>query len=53
MGETPEALLTKVSKGEYEMDPKVWDEVSPEAKDLVKGLLLVDPSQRITASQAL
>lgn len=31
----------------------MWDHVSPEAKDLIKKLLVVDPSQRLTAADAL
>lgn len=30
-----------------------WDEVSDEAKDLVKRLLTYDPSKRISASDAI
>eukprot|EP00624_Nannochloropsis_granulata_P005311 evm.model.NODE_37459_length_27832_cov_24.884413.11 len=31
----------------------MWDNVSAEAKDLIKKLLVVDPLQRLTAEQAL
>ncbi len=53
MGDTPEALLTKVAKGEYEMDPAVWDPVCDDAKDLVRNLLQVNPEERLTAADAL
>ena len=53
MGDTPEDLLTKVAKGEYEMDPTVWDPVSEDAKDLVRNLLQVNPEERLTAADAL
>ncbi|KAJ1631584.1 kinase-like domain-containing protein [Pavlovales sp. CCMP2436] len=33
--------------------PTSWARVSPLAKDLIKSLLLVQPSQRLTVSQAL
>ena len=32
---------------------QVWRGVSPEAKDLVSQLLVVDPSKRLTATEAL
>ncbi len=31
----------------------MWDNVSPEAKDLIKKLLVVDPAQRLSAKEAL
>merc|ERR1712032_530456 len=34
-------------------DPQYWDQVSDDAKDLIKKMLVVDPDKRLTASQAL
>ena len=35
----------------YDFPSPWWDNVSKEAKDLVKGLLTIDPVQRLTAAQ--
>jgi serine/threonine protein kinase len=34
-------------------DDRYWKNVSPEAKDFVRSCLLVDPSKRITADEAM
>jgi serine/threonine protein kinase len=42
-----------ITRGAYSMDGPEWDAVSPEARDLVQGLLQVDPKKRPTADQCL
>jgi len=46
-------LFEKIKKAKYSFNPKYWNHVSEEAKDLIRNLLVVDPSQRLTAEQAL
>ena len=48
-----EKLLLSILQGRYSMPSPYWDNVSNEAKDLVQRLLVVEPSQRLTASEAL
>ncbi|BBM96818.1 hypothetical protein MPTK1_1g00950 [Marchantia polymorpha subsp. ruderalis] len=47
------ALFKKIKKGQYSFKASVWETISNDAKDLVRGLLCVIPDQRLTASQAL
>ena len=46
-------IIAQVKAGEYRMEGEVWDRVSPQAKDLLKKMLEYDPSQRISANEAL
>lgn len=48
-----EKLLLSILQGHYTMPSPYWDNVSNEAKDLVQRLLVVEPRQRLTASEAL
>lgn len=41
-----------IKGGKVEFHSPYWDDVSEEAKDLVKKLLTVEPSQRITLEEA-
>ena len=41
-----------VTRHRYDFPSPWWDNVSPEAKSLVKGLLTIDPVKRLTAAQA-
>jgi len=52
-GDTDAEVLTSVRKGHYEFDLPVWDVVSREAKDLVQRMLVLDPTKRYTAQDAL
>ena len=47
------ALFQKVVKGEFAFPSEPWDSIAPEAKELIRGLLTVNPQRRTTASQAL
>jgi serine/threonine protein kinase len=46
-------LFQMIQSGEYEYPSPYWDAVSPEAINLIDKLLVLDPSQRLTAKQAL
>ncbi|CAG5129445.1 unnamed protein product [Candidula unifasciata] len=47
------AMFKKILKGDYTFDSPWWDDVSDNAKDLVRKLLVVDPKKRLTAAAAL
>lgn len=53
MEDNQRALFHKVRLGEYEFYENDWEGISEEAKLLIKGLLQVDPTCRLTAKQAL
>lgn len=46
-------LFRKIRKGQYEFHDEYWGQVSPQAKDMIRSLLTVDPDRRITATRAL
>eukprot|EP00877_Chromochloris_zofingiensis_P004633 jgi/Chrzof1/14170/Cz08g28020.t1 len=46
-------LFEKIKSGNYDADDPIWDNVSPEAKDIVAKLLTVDADHRLSAEQAL
>ncbi|CAM9817731.1 unnamed protein product, partial [Ascophyllum nodosum] len=46
-------LFRNIKSGNFKFDPQHWDGVSEEAKDLIRNLLTVDPSRRLTADQAI
>uniref|UniRef100_A0A7S3DB17 Protein kinase domain-containing protein n=1 Tax=Palpitomonas bilix TaxID=652834 RepID=A0A7S3DB17_9EUKA len=58
-GETPfgrgstDETLKRVRKGVYSIDGPIWSQVSSEAKDLVKSLLQMKPSDRPSAKDVL
>ncbi|OXB85045.1 UNVERIFIED_CONTAM: hypothetical protein H355_016167 [Colinus virginianus] len=47
------SLKDQITRGEYTFIPKEWKHVSSTALDLVKKLLVVDPSKRFTIEEAL
>ena len=47
------ALFRKIRTGAYEFHPDYWDGISDDAKNLVKGLLTVDPKERLSSKQVL
>lgn len=46
-------MFRKILKCDFQFESPWWDDVSENAKDLVRHLLVADPQQRLTASQAL
>jgi calcium-dependent protein kinase len=51
-GEEEEDIYVMTRKGKFDYDPKEWDHIAPEAKDLVNSLLTKE-EKRLTAAQAL
>lgn len=46
-------LFRKIRKGQYEFHEEYWGQVSDDAKDLIRKLLVVDPAKRFTSKDAL
>lgn len=46
-------LYRKIKRAEYDMPSPYWDNISKNAKDLVKKLLQPDPKKRLTAKATL
>ncbi|XP_076673387.1 calcium/calmodulin-dependent protein kinase II isoform X19 [Andrena cerasifolii] len=46
-------LYAQIKTGSYDYPGPEWDTVTPEAKNLINQMLTVNPSKRITASEAL
>ncbi|NXP67888.1 CHK2 kinase, partial [Chloropsis cyanopogon] len=47
------SLKDQITRGKYTFIPREWTHVSDMALDLVKKLLVVDPSKRLTTEEAL
>jgi serine/threonine protein kinase len=48
-----QVMYNKIKKGEFTFHPKYWNNISSAAKELIRGLLIVDPVKRLTVDQAL
>ena len=48
-----EEVMKQIRYGEYKFHKRYWSHVSQDAKDLIAGMLTVDPQLRITAEKAL
>ena len=48
-----QGLFRRIMHGEFEFHETDWSGVSKQAKDFISSLLTVDPSKRMSASQAL
>ncbi|XP_023803104.1 uncharacterized protein LOC111944618, partial [Cyanistes caeruleus] len=46
-------MYSRILTCDYEFVSPWWDEVSPNAKDLVRKLIVLDPQKRLTVQQAL
>ncbi|KAJ3027142.1 hypothetical protein HDV00_011391 [Rhizophlyctis rosea] len=49
----PPNMTDQIKQGKYTYISPFWDDISPEAKELIDGLLTVDPRERLTVDQAL
>ncbi len=47
------ALYDLIRRGEFSFPSPYWDAVSDAAKDLIRGMLVVDPKKRLTTEQIL
>ena len=52
-GINEEEIMKKIKEGNYDLSKYPWGIISEDAKDLVKGLLQIDPKKRYTAQEAL
>jgi calcium/calmodulin-dependent protein kinase-4 len=46
-------LYRKIKRADYDMPSPYWDNITPDAKDLVKKLLQPDPKKRLSAGDTL
>lgn len=53
MGRSQKELFRSIVMGQYEFQEDGWAHVSDAAKELVKELLVTDPTQRLTSRQAM
>jgi len=52
-GDNDAQMFKKIKAANYKFLQPYWDEISEEAKDFVRNLLIVDPTKRMTAEKAL
>lgn len=52
-GKTPKQLVARVLTGDVQFNTALWDETSEESKQFIRSLLKVDPSERLTANDAM
>ena len=45
--------MPQVAEAKYEFFENEWKNISAEAKDMIAGLLVVDPTKRLTMAQLL
>ncbi|XP_056275096.1 serine/threonine-protein kinase Chk2 isoform X2 [Pseudoliparis swirei] len=48
-----QSITEQIIRGEFTMVPSKWKNISDQAKDVVRKLLVVDPSRRMTIQEAL
>ena len=53
VGRSQKELFRNIVMGRYEFDEENWAHVSDKARDLVKGLLVTDPSKRLSSREAM
>lgn len=46
-------MKKRIRTGQYNFPNPEWKNVSTDAKDLIKGMLSVDPSERLTIDQVM
>ncbi|XP_038047068.1 myosin light chain kinase, smooth muscle-like isoform X2 [Patiria miniata] len=53
MGEDDKQTLIKVKRGYWDFEDEVWDDISDEAKEFLKAVMVLDPKKRLTLDQCL
>jgi calcium/calmodulin-dependent protein kinase I len=53
MGRSQKELFRKIVAGTFDFDDEEWVDISEDAKDLVRKLLIMNPDERITANDAV
>ncbi|GAX11935.1 calcium/calmodulin-dependent serine protein kinase [Fistulifera solaris] len=53
MGRSQKELFRKIVAGKFEFSGDDWANVSDDAKDLVRRMLVLDPDERITSAEAI
>jgi len=48
-----EQMFARIKRADYEFFPEEWSRISQDAKDLIDGLLTVNPDERLSAAEAL
>jgi calcium-dependent protein kinase len=51
-GTTDDDIMKAVKKTKFSFSAKVWDEISPEAKDLISKMIKYPPESRLSAQEA-
>jgi len=46
-------MKTRIRSGQYDFPTAEWQDVSQDAKDLIKGMLCTDPAKRLTIDQVV
>ena len=46
-------MKTRIRSGQYDFPPSEWNDVSSDAKELIRGMLCTDPTQRLTIGQVM
>ncbi|GHJ85427.1 hypothetical protein NliqN6_1829 [Naganishia liquefaciens] len=49
----PKELVRETARGRLDFHDKYWADVSEEAKDFIRALVVIDPEKRLTAQEAL
>lgn len=52
-GENINAVYKSIVSGSFSLEGEIWNNISIEAKDLVKRLLCLDPNLRLSAKETL
>lgn len=52
-GTSNHEIFNNITEGNFDLENGVWEEISKEAKSLVRGLLKVDPKDRMAIGKAL
>lgn len=53
MGRSQKELFRKIVAGKYEFKDEDWSGISEDAKDLVRRMLVLNPDERISSSEAI